>query len=142
MKRWVFVVLLLLSVSTLIVPVLLDAQHPLSVAGRIRIPAADISAEVMTASHGSDCGCCGVLWQGGVAYTTADLSGVQVDDKAEIYTVDGGHFVLEFVGMTHCLKIGNVLIGWNGITRANGDVLLCDRAGATPFVRVFRFVRL
>lgn len=137
MKRWVFVVLLLLFVSVLTVPVLLASQQPLSVAGRISIPSADIHAEVMTASHGSDCGCCGVLWQGGVAYTTADLSGVKLDDKADLITVDGDRMVLEFVGMTHCLKIGNVLIG---NTRANGDVLLCT--GSTPFVRVFRFVRL
>lgn len=139
MKRWVFVALLLLFVSVMTVPVLLESQPLMSVAGRIRIPAADISAEVMTASHGSDCGCCGVLWNGGIAYTTADLSGVQMDDKAELITVDGDRLVLEFVGMTHCLKIGNVLIG---NTRANGDVLLCDRAGNTLFVRVFRFVRL
>ena len=151
MKTWGFVTLLLLLMLPLTaLPLLSPAELPPSspdgdatslgeggfVAGRIRIPAADIHAEVMTASHGSDCGCCGTLWQGGIASTTADLSAVQVDDMAELVTVDGDRLVLECVAVEPCVRVGRWLIGWRGVIRAQGDVLVYSGGS------VYRFVRL
>lgn len=127
------IALVLLMLPLIVLPLLSPTQY---VAGRIRIPAADIHAEVMTASHGPDCGCCGVLWQGGVAYTTADLSGVKVYDTAELVTVDGDRMVLECVEVVSCLRVGSTLIGWRGILRAEGDVLLVSGGKAYRFVRL------
>lgn len=134
MKRSAFLTFLILTMLPLIALPLLDRGR--YVAGRIRIPVADISAEVLTASCGSDCGCCGVLWQGGVVTTTSDLSAVQIDDTAYLTTVDGERSVLECVEITPCLRVGNTLIGWRGILQSDGDVLIVSGS------RVYRWARL
>lgn len=136
MKRWVFVALLLLFAVAMTVPILLDAQPSLHLTGHILIPAADIRAEVMTASHGPACGCCGVLWQGGIVTTTADLSTVQLYDTACLITVDGDSMALECVEITPCLRVGRWLIGWQGVIRPEGDVLVVSGS------RVYRLIRL
>ena len=141
MTRKMFVTaLLLLMLPLTVLPLLspgeLPPSSPDSVAGRIRIPAAGIHAEVLTASHGPDCGCCAPLWQGGIASTTADLSSVQVDDTAELLLLDGSRLVLACAEIVPCIRIGNALIGWRGVIEAQGDVLLVCSG------RVYRFVRL
>jgi len=136
MKRWIFVALLLLFATALTVPIMLDAQPSLHLAGEILIPAADIRAEVMTASHGSDCGCCGMLWQGGIVTTTADLSAVQLYDMACLITVDGDSMALECVEIAPCLRVGRWLVGWWGVIQPEGDVLVVSGS------RVYRFARL
>ena len=151
MRQKIFVTaLLLLMLPLTVLPVLSPGELPPSspdgdatslgeggyVAGRIRIPAAGIHAEVLTASHGPDCGCCAPLWQGGIASTTADLSSVQVDDTAELLLLDGSRLVLECAEIVPCIRIGNALIGWRGVIEAQGDVLLVCGG------RVYRFVRL
>ena len=134
MKRWVFVALLLtLMLPLLVLPILDRDMH---VAGHIRIPAADISAEVMTASHGSDCGCCGMLWQGGIVTTTADLSTVQLYDTACLITVDDDSMAMECVEITPCLRLGSTLIGWRGVLLPEGDVLVFSGG------RAYRWIRL
>ncbi len=134
MKRSVFLtILMLLMLPLLMLPILDRDMH---VAGHIRIPAADISAEVMTASHGSDCGCCGMLWQGGIVTTTADLSTVQLYDTACLITVDEDSMALECVEITPCLRLGSTLIGWRGVILPEGDVLVVSRG------RAYRFIRL
>lgn len=134
MKRWVFVTLLLTLMLPLILLPILDRD--MHVAGHILIPAADIRAEVMKASHGSDCGCCGMLWQGGVVTTTADLTAVQLYDTACLITVDEDSIALECVEITPCLRFGSTLIGWRGVLRPEGDVLVVCGG------RVYRFIRL
>lgn len=134
MKRWVFVTLLILLMLPLLMLPILDRDMHL--AGHILIPAADIRAEVMTASHGSDCGCCGMLWQGGIVTTTADLSAVQLYDTACLITVDGDSMALECVEITPCLRVGRWLIGWRGVILPEGDVLVVSGG------RVYRWARL
>lgn len=136
MKRWVFVVSLLLFASALTVPILLDAQPSQRLAGHILIPAADIRAEVVKASHGSACGCCGMLYNGGIVHTTADLSAVQLYDMACLITVDGDSMALECVEIIPCLRVGRWLIGLQGVILPEGDVLVVSRS------RVYRFARL
>lgn len=134
MKRSLFlIILILLMLPICVLPLLLPAQH---LSGHILIPAADIRAEVMTASHGSDCGCCGMLWQGGIVTTTADLSAVQLYDTACLITVDEDSMALECVEITPCLRLGSTLIGWRGVLRPEGDVLVVSGG------RVYRFIRL
>lgn len=134
MKRSLFlIILILLMLPICVLPILLPAQH---VAGHIIIPAADIRAEVMTASHGSDCGCCGMLWQGGIVTTTADLYTVQLYDTACLITVDDDSMALECVEIIPCLRVGRWLIGWRGVIRPEGDVLVVSGS------RVYRFARL
>ncbi len=137
MKRMAFVALLLtLMLPMVVLPILLDAQPSLHIAGEILIPAADIRAEVMTASHGSDCGCCGMLWQGGIVTTTADLSTVQLYDMACLITVDGDSMALECVEIIPCLRVGRWLIGCRGMILPEGDVLVVSGS------RVYRLIRL
>lgn len=134
MKRWVFVTLpLTLMLPLIVLPILLPEQH---IAGHIIIPAADIRAEFMTASHGSDCGCCGMLWQGGIVTTTADLSAVQLYDMACLITVDEDSMALECVEITPCIRVGTCLIGWRGVILPQGDVLVVSGS------RVYRLIRL
>ena len=134
MKRSAFLsVLLTLMLLRIVLPRLLPEQH---LAGEIIIYAADIRAEVMTASHGPDCGCCGMLWQGGIVTTTADLSAVQLYDMACLITVDEDSMAMECVEITPCLRLGSTLIGWRGILRAEGDVLVFSGG------RAYRFIKL
>lgn len=134
MKRSLFlIILILLMLPICVLPILLPAQH---VAGHIIIPAADIRAEVMTASHGSDCGCCGMLWQGGIVTTTADLYTVQLYDTACLITVDDDSMAMECVKIIPCLRFGRWLLGWRGVILPEGDVLVVSGS------RVYRFARL
>lgn len=103
------------------------------VAGRIRI--GDIHAEIYT-SHGAACDCCPALWNGGIATTPADLSSVQVGDWADIKTLDGGHYVGECVEVIPCIRVGRWLIGWRGVVKAEGDIIVYAKG------RAYRFVRL
>ena len=134
MKHWVFVTILLaLMLQLIVLPILPPDPH---VAGDILIPAADIRAEVMTASHGPACGCCGMLWQGGIVTTTADLSTVQLYDLACLITGDGDSMALECVEIISCLRVGRWLIGLQGVILPEGDVLVVSGS------RVYRFARL
>lgn len=105
------------------------------VCGRIRISTRDIRAELM-AEHGVDCGCSPSLWNGGVAHTDADLSPVQLYDMAEVYTLDGGHYVLECVEIIPCIRVGRWLIGWRGVVKAQGDIIVYNAGKAYRLTRL------
>lgn len=141
MKNSVFIIVLLLFVLLFTLFPLLFDRPEMAVQGRVSIPDAGIRAEVMTASHGASCGCCGAFWNGGVGYVSADMDAVMLDNKATLTTLDGGRLVLECVEIKGCIKIGKWLIAVDGITRADGDVLFVSMTNS-PFVRVFRFIRL
>lgn len=134
MKRSVFVTILMLLLLPLIVLPLLSVPDGV-VVGRISIPSQGIQAEIMTADMPT-CDGCPILWQGGVATTDADLSALELWDMADVITIDGGHYVLEYVGIVPCIRVGRWLIGWRGIIRADGDMLLVNEN------RAYRFVRL
>lgn len=133
MKRGIFLTLLTLLLLPLIVLPLLSVDA--AVAGEIKIPTAGIWAEFMTADM-PVCDCCPALWNGGVATTTADLSSVQVWDVADLRTLDGGHLVLECVEILPCIRVGRWLIGWRGIIRTEGDVLLVSGNSVYRFMRM------
>lgn len=122
MKQSVFIVLLILIMLPLIALPLFFPGNA-SVAGRIRIPSADISADVF-AETTAVCDCCATLWHGGQASTLSDLSAVSVDDKAHLILLDGQHLVLECFEITPCIRVGRWLFSWRGIIRANGDILI------------------
>lgn len=141
MKQRLFAALLVLIMLPLIVlPILYKGER--YVCGQLRIPAADIYADVYTTEHGPGCGCSAPLWHGGIASTEADLSGVQVDDMAAVTLLDGTRLVLECVDIVPCFRLGCWLISWQGIVRANGDVLLYTDVNGLPFVRVLHLARL
>lgn len=130
MKHFILLIILLLAV----LPFLVVPTREEYVAGYIRIPQADIRAEIMTASHGSACGCCGILWNGGIASTAADLTAVRVDSVASLITLDGCRLVLECAEIIPCLRIGSLLFSWQGILQAQGDVLIVSGSTAYRFV--------
>lgn len=104
--------------------------------GRLRIPDAALDVELTTSINGSDRGCCGVLYQGGVTYTDDDMSGMQIYTMAYLATIDYSVTVLEYVGSEPCLRFGNLLIGSHGIIKTNGDLLVVNGC------IVYRFIRL
>lgn len=132
MKQFILVfIVILLSLLVLFI-------HPkgdVSVVGRIRIPAIDISADVYCASA-EYCNCCVELWHGGRADTLSDLSGLAIDDTAQMTLISGQRFVLECVEITPCIRIGHWLISWKGIVKDNGDVLIFNNG------MVYRFTIL
>lgn len=95
--------------------------------GHIRIPDRGIHAEVYTTEHGQDCGCTSPLWHGGKVTVKADLSSVQVDDKAILTSLEGDKMVLE------CISITGVP-GW--LQKTDGDVLVVNGRW------VYRFTKL
>lgn len=108
---------------------------PGPVVGALCIPAAGVKAELRLIHE--DCACCGLgLWGGGVVdMPGADLSAVQIGDRA--YVEQGElSLVLECVEVLEGLRVGNTLIGWRGVVRSDGDVLIFDGN------RVYRFVVL
>lgn len=141
MKQRAFVALLIAIMMPLVVLPLLDVDG-LSVYGYIRIPSADVRAEVFYTAHGESCGCCGALWNGGIASVKADMSAVCIGDMVDMRSLDGEHLVLECVEMVDCIRVGRWLISWRGIMHPDGDVLLCTDANRWPCVRVLRLVRL
>lgn len=141
MKGSEFAALLALIMLPLIALPLLDAGD-LSMYGHIRITSADVPAEVYCMTHAEDCGCCGALWNGGLAFVKADMSAVHIYDMADLRSLDGEHLVLECVEIVDCIRVGRCLVSWQGIVRPGGDVLLCTDANRWPFVRVLRLTRL
>lgn len=95
--------------------------------GRIRVPAADIYAEVFTVSNGPNCGCVSSLWNGGKAIAKADLTGLMIGDMVDLRSLEGEHLVLECIGISRLPM---------QLLRANGDVLIDDGN------LVYRFIRL
>lgn len=122
MKQFLFVLLLIVIMVSLIVLPLLS-RGTTSVVGRIRIPSADISADVYHVSTES-CTCCYELWHGGQASTLSDLSEVRIDDTAYLTLLSGQRFVVECVEILPCIRLGRWLVSWNGIVKDNGDVLI------------------
>ena len=123
MKRnflFILIILLPLIVLPLLSP---RAQY---VAGRIRIPARGISAEVYTYQQEPLDGMSS-LWNGGKVTTKQDLSSVQVGDMAHLYTMEGEHLVLE------CVDIRK---GWGLFAKPQGDVIIINQKW------VYRFTRL
>ena len=105
------------------------------VTGKLKISAHDIRTAIMTA-HGAGCGCCPSLWNGGIVHALEDLSAVQVGDTADLTTLDGGHLVLECVEIVPCIHIGHRLISWQGIIKADGDVVVFSAGKAYRFTRL------
>lgn len=103
---------------------LLPVRSEMTVQGRVRIPAADVYAEVLTASCAPSCDCCSIFWNGGVGFVDSSLSSIHIDDTADLKTHDGGHLVMECFRIETCLLIGNTLIGLHGLIQASGDVVL------------------
>lgn len=123
MKRnFLFILIILLPM--IVLPLLSPrAQY---VAGRIRIPARGISAEVYTYQQEPLDGMSS-LWNGGKVTTKQGLSSVQVGDMAHLYTMEGEHLVLE------CVDIRK---GWGLFAKPQGDVIIINQKW------VYRFTRL
>lgn len=121
------VAILLFLVIAMAVLANMDALVPEGyVAGRMRIPARGITAEIYThAAEPVD----GVssLWHDGKVTVKEDLSAVKVGDMADIYTVEGEHLVLECVSITG-------VPSW--LQKTDGDVLVVNGRW------VYRFIRL
>ena len=92
--------------------------------GRLRIPEVGIDIELTTSVRGSDCGCCGILWHGGITYTMADIRSVPLYAMAHLITIDMGRTVLECVEIIQCIRFGNWLVSRHGIVQPNGDLLV------------------
>lgn len=103
------------------------------VCGRIR--AGDIHAEVHTINE-APCDCCPILWNGGIATTTTDLSDVRLYDMADVVTLDGGHYVLECVEIIPCIRVGRWLIGWRGVVKTQGDIIVYSAGKAYRLTRL------
>lgn len=124
MKRNFLIILIILLLPMIVLPLLSPrAQY---VAGRIRIPARGISAEVYTYEEEPLDGMSS-LWNGGKVTTKQDLSSVQAGDMAHLYTMEGEHLVLE------CVDIRK---GWGWFEKPKGDVIIINRKW------VYRFTRL
>ena len=133
MKQRTFILaMLLLMLPIIALPILQPSDG--YAAGRIVI--GDTRADIYTTHKTGGCDCCPSLWGGGVAGTYEDLSTVQVGDWADIRTIDGGHYVLECVEITPCIRVGRYLVGWRGVVKADGDIIVF--AGC----RAYRLVRL
>ena len=124
MKRNFLFTLIILLLPMIVLPLLSPrAQY---VAGRIRIPARGISAEVYTYQQEPLDGMSS-LWNGGKVTTKQDLSSVQVGDMAHLYTMEGEHLVLE------CVDIRK---GWGLFAKPQWDVIIINQKW------VYRFTRL
>lgn len=121
-----------ITILALIAPLMLSSADNY-VAGKIRI--GGIRAEVHTVNE-APCDCCPILWNGGIATTTADLSAIRLYDIADIVTLDGGHYVLECVEIIPCIQVGGCLVGWQGVIRTKGDIILYDAYKAYRFTRL------
>lgn len=112
--------------------------------GQLRIPGAEISAELYRAH--ADCGCCALgLYNGGrilARAEDADWQAVDVGDWMYIRQEDGPGLVLECVAMGRCLSMGGRLIGAQRLLGHPGEVLLCVSAGCWPIVIVYRWTIL
>lgn len=124
MKRNFLFILIILLLPMIVLPLLPPRQQ--YVAGRIRIPARGISAEVYTYQQEPLDGMSS-LWNGGKVTTKQDLSSVQVGDMAHLYTMEGEHLVLE------CVDIRK---GWGLFEKPQGDVIIINQKW------VYRFTRL
>lgn len=110
-----------------------DTAHSV---GRIRIPEADIDTEIYIEGHEQNCGCCPSLWNGGIVTTTANLASVQIGYWADIVTIDGGHYVCECVEIIPCVRVRCWLIGWWGVVKADGDIVVFAGGKAYRLVRL------
>lgn len=125
MKRYIFLLTLIILLLPMIVLPLLSPRHQY-VAGRMYIRERGIAASLYTKEEDVLDGM-SVLWGGGKVTTDADLSGVQVGDMAHLYTVEGEHLVLE------CVRIRK---GWGLFAKPQGDVIIINQKW------VYRFTRL
>lgn len=132
MKQRTFILILTLLMLPLCALPLLSPDDGY-VCGRIRI--GDTLAEIHT-THGPSCDCCPAMWNGGIVTTTADLSSVRLQDWADVVTLDGGHYVGECVEIIPCVLVGKWLIGWRGVVKTEGDILIYT------VYKAYRFVRL
>ena len=127
----IVIILCVLAICALAYILPRDAE----VSGKLKIAAHDIRTPIMTA-HGTGCGCCPSLWNGGIAHALDDLSAVQVGDTADLTTLDGGHLVLECVEIIPALYIDRWLVSWQGVIHANGDVIIFSAGKAYRFTRL------
>lgn len=131
MKVVVFAIIAV-AILAMVVPLMLSSADSY-VAGRIRT--GDIRAEVHTISE-APCDCCPLLWNGGIATTPADLSAIRLYDMADVVTLDGGHYVLECVEIIPCIRVGRWLIGWHGVVKAQGDIIVYNAGKAYRLTRL------
>lgn len=135
MKR-IKILFIILLVLLLVVCALAPPNRDQYTIGRIYIQSANVSAELTTSSLRSDCGCCGILWNGGVVTAKTNLSNVRLYDMAKLTTIEPSRIVLECVEITPCIRFGNWLISSNGIVQPNGDLLVVSGC------IVYRFIML
>lgn len=101
--------------------------------GVVKIPSANIETLLYPVRVDT---CCDIIpWNGGriQAGDTEVFAGIGLWDWAE---VEPEGLVLECVSIDRCVQIGGWLVGWQGIIRPEGDVLIV--CGNT----VYRFTRL
>ncbi len=137
MKRKICISVLI-SILMILLVILSVAYHPTNeeAHGSLRIPSDEINDSVSITGHGDACGCTDALWNGGQARTDADMHRVSIGATAYLTTECGTHYVLECVSIDRCVTIGEWLVGWRGIIRADGDVLIVSGNW------VYRFTRL
>ncbi len=100
--------------------------------GTVKIPSAGVHA-LLYPVHVDNC-CDIILWNGGIIHADNEaFAKIELWDTA---TIKPEGLVLECVSIDHCVTIGEWLVGWRGIIRAHGDVLIVS--GNT----VYRFVML
>lgn len=109
--------------------------HDAGVTGTLKISAHGLRTVFMT-TPGESCDCCPHLWNGGIAYAFESLSPVQVGDMADVTTLDGGHYVLECAEIVPCLRVGGYLVGWRGVVKVNGDIIMFSEGRAYRFIRI------
>lgn len=114
----------------------LSAPEPSHPIGMLCISGAGIRAEISITGHALDCGCCPSLWNGGIVTTTANLASVQIGYWADIVTIDGGHYVCECVEIIPCVRVRCWLIGWWGVVKADGDIVVFAGGKAYRLVRL------
>lgn len=101
--------------------------------GTVKIPSAKIHT-LLYPVHVDSC-CDIILWNGGKIYAD-DIDAFAEIELWDTATIKPEGMVLECVSIDHCITIGGWLIGWQGIIRPDGDVLIVS--GNT----VYRFTML
>lgn len=124
MKRFLITVAVIVSTILFLIYVNMPARH---VSGMIYIPDAGVCTEIEMTTNHSDCGCCGVLWNGGVVHVSSDFHRVQIYHMAYLIATDGTKMVLECIEVSPCIYIGNYVISLFGFEQPAGDLLVINK---------------
>lgn len=109
----------------------------------LSVPAAGVKETLFLLHGGSGCACELGLYGGGfILGGDADTwAGLSLGDAA-ILRAESAKMALELVDIIDCIRLGDWLIGVNGIVRPHGDVLLCVQRAPPWAVRVYRWTML